>query len=231
MPEAMPVLHDIDIDDCWNTIGVRGDGSCSELSKHLRCLNCPTYASAALRMLDRVDAYAQEDGGWGASSEAEAQANEFDVQHHHELNNSALVFRIGAEWLALSTLVVVEVAELRPVHSLPHQRNAAILGLFNVRGALQICISLRRVLTEQTEDDSLLARRLLVVAHEGQTLVFPVDEVAGVQRFAERRLEPVPTTVAHASATYTRGMLNSPQGKVGLLDHGLLFYGLNRSFT
>ena len=35
------------LNDCWNKIGVRGDGSCPELKQHAHCRNCPVYASVA----------------------------------------------------------------------------------------------------------------------------------------------------------------------------------------
>ena len=38
--------------DCWQQIGVWGNGSCGELKTHLHCRNCPTYAAAAMRLLD-----------------------------------------------------------------------------------------------------------------------------------------------------------------------------------
>ena len=33
--------------DCWNTIGIRGDGSCPELARLAHCQNCPVYVTAA----------------------------------------------------------------------------------------------------------------------------------------------------------------------------------------
>ena len=35
------------IDDCWNRIGVRGDGSCPELKQYVHCRNCPVYSAGA----------------------------------------------------------------------------------------------------------------------------------------------------------------------------------------
>ncbi len=40
-------VPEIAIDDCWNRIGVRGDGSCPELKRHIHCRNCPVYSAAA----------------------------------------------------------------------------------------------------------------------------------------------------------------------------------------
>jgi len=218
------------IDDCWNQIGVRGDSSCPELVTYHRCLNCPTYASAALVLLDRAvegGAVAQE---WAQSAEQAAQYESAGADCG--LRESALVFRIGGEWLALSTAAVLEVADIRPVHSLPHQRNGAVLGVLNIRGALRICVSLA-VLFEITYPAIRNAGQgyMVVALHEGQTLVFPVDEVAGVQRFDAAGIEPVPTTLAQTATPYARGLLDWRGRKVGLLDHGLLFYALARSMT
>jgi chemotaxis-related protein WspD len=37
---AMPREEVKSLDDCWNRIGVRGDGSCRELEQHIHCHNC-----------------------------------------------------------------------------------------------------------------------------------------------------------------------------------------------
>ena len=41
------------------------------------------------------------------------QVKELDTQ-------SIVIFRVGSEWLALPATCVTEVANLRPIHSLPH---------------------------------------------------------------------------------------------------------------
>ncbi|EOA03762.1 chemotaxis protein CheW [Herbaspirillum frisingense] len=223
MAEVMPT--DAVIDDCWNRIGTKGDGTCPELQQHLRCLNCPTFARAALQQLDRIPASAEVAQQWMHSAVGtEPQPQGADA--------SALVVRIGGEWLAIATTVVQEVAETRPVHSLPHQRNPAISGVLNIRGALRICVSLAQLLQLQTESaPGQGASHLLVTAYEGQTLVFPVEQVVGVHRYAPDALAPVPTTLAHATIQYTRGMVEWRGRQIGLLDHELLFYVLNRSMT
>ncbi|MBX4145248.1 chemotaxis protein CheW, partial [Ralstonia pickettii] len=43
----------IDVDDCWNRIGTRGDRTCERLNECLRCLNCPVYAYHAAKLLER----------------------------------------------------------------------------------------------------------------------------------------------------------------------------------
>ncbi|WP_241821958.1 chemotaxis protein CheW [Herbaspirillum sp. C7C8] len=220
MPPAPTTL-----DGCWNRIGTKGDGSCAELAQHIRCLNCPTFARAALQQLDRVEASAEVAQQWLHAGETQAQA---ESGQERGAMASALVVRVAGEWLAIATSVVQEVTATRPLHSLPHQRNAAIAGVLNIRGSLRICVWLARLfqLPDQTP-----APHLLVAAHEGQVLVFPVEEVAGVHRYAPQSLAPVPTTLAQAAIQYTRGMLEWRGRPIGLLDHELLFYVLNRSMT
>src|SRR5439155_6141290 len=122
--------------DCWNTIGVAGNGSCQELLRFVHCRNCPVYSAAAMQLLDRpVTAdYRRE---WSA--------------HYAEQKKLAtpaktpvVLFRIASEWLLLPTQALQEVAERRAMHSLPHRRRDLVLGLVNVRGELLVCVSLGR---------------------------------------------------------------------------------------
>src|SRR5712671_4623218 len=114
------------IDDCWNKIGVRGDGSCPELKAHAHCRNCPVYASAAAELLRT----SLPGGSVDDRTSDFAQPKQL-VEHE---SASILIFRVDAEWLALPTGVIEEVADPRPVHSLPHRRNGVIIGVTNVRG-------------------------------------------------------------------------------------------------
>ena len=91
---ARPV-EEIEIDDCWRRIGVRGDKSCPLLEQHLHCRNCPTYKKIARRLLDRAAPSAYR-GEWpdkpglpelGSTDDGALQA--------------AVLFRLGEEWLAL----------------------------------------------------------------------------------------------------------------------------------
>lgn len=207
------------IDDCWNRIGIRGDGSCDKLAQHFRCLNCPTYAAGAIALLDRRTTEFVSATQWQST----------DVVSQD--TRSVLLFRVGAEWLALPPDAINEVAEINTIHSLPHQSNHAVLGLTNIRGVLVLCISLSAMLHAQPADQLQKNPRLLVVTHAGQKLVFPVDDVYGIHRFQADQLQTVPTTLAHAGARFTHAVLQWKDHTVGLLDCELLCYALNRSLT
>lgn len=148
------------IDDCWNRIGIHGDKSCPLLSEHIHCRNCAVYSAAATRLLDR---YAlQQDDRLQVSSAVESEVK----------TRSLLMFRLGEEWLGLATRSLVEVAPLQAIHSLPHQRSGALLGVANVRGALVACLSLVELLgldsiSNVAPGTRVMPRMLIIAAHGG----------------------------------------------------------------
>jgi len=226
------------IDDCWNRIGIRGDGSCPRLIDYVHCCNCPVHEDAAATLLDRTlndtDLETGHENGadwpWEqAITAAPATGTTADVE-------SLLVFRIGDECLALPTLVFDQVTEMRRIHSLPHRRNPAMLGVVNIRGALVICASLVALLRLEAgaspgHTGRAEYRRLLVVRAREQLAAFPVDAVDGVWRFARATYESVPTTVACAAQPHTRAVVRWRGRTIGLLDSGLLFETLDRSLA
>ena len=213
--------------DCWNKIGVHGDGSCPELEKHIHCRNCPTYTAAASALLDRdlPSAYLDE---WRNHFSQGRRVEERDTE-------SIVVFRIGDEWLGLPTAVFSEFVDMRAIHSLPHRRNGVLLGLTNVRGELLVCVSLDKVLGILKETKKprqrAVCRRLVVIRDKDGRIVFPADEVHGIHRFHPGELTEVPATVAKATATHTKAMLPWEDQAIGCLDDQLLFYTLNRSLA
>lgn len=217
IPAASLVDADAQIFDCWNRIGVRGDKSCPELQRHSHCRNCPAYSAAATTLLDRdVDPATLPNSHFAAA----APAGEGDTE-------SAVIFRVGTEWFALSTLLLEQIIGMRAIHSLPHRRNPALLGLANVRGELVVCVSVTRLLTG--EDRPLPQGRLVVVRHAGGRLAFPVDEVQHAHRYRPEELTPVPATVAKSTSVFTRGLLSWRDKMVGCLDERLLVDALDGS--
>ncbi|WP_241292216.1 chemotaxis protein CheW [Burkholderia stabilis] len=221
----------IDVDDCWNRIGTRGDRSCERLADCLRCLNCPVYAYHAAKLLERPLGEAEmADATRRMSAFGATRAHDDDGDAHH----AALAFRVADEWLALPIGVLREIAGTRPIHSLPHRRNSAVRGVVNIRGTLRIAISIGALLgldAGKGGNDSGDGRftRLLVAAHQGDPVVFPVDEVEGVLRFGASDWVPVPATVGRASAGLSRGVLSWRGKSVGLLDDDRLFDAVTRS--
>ncbi|MGX9866157.1 chemotaxis protein CheW [Pseudomonas moraviensis] len=211
------------IDDCWNRIGIHGDKSCPLLEEHIHCRNCSVYSAAATRLLDRYSL--QQD-----QRDAVVSKVETDVK-----TRSLLMFRLGEEWLGLATRSLVEVAPLQAIHSLPHQRSRALLGVANVRGALVACLSLVELLDL---DDSVapvgggrVMPRMLIIAAHGGPVVVPVDEVDGIHAIDERILDAASQSGAQTSARYTRGVLQYRGRSLRWLDEEQLLSAVTRSLT
>lgn len=219
-----PEGDEVEIHDCWNRIGVEGNGTCQELLRYVHCRNCPVYSAAGLRLLDRrltSDYRREQTEHYAARKKLTTPAK-----------ISVLIFRLGLEWFALPSLALQEVAENRPMHSLPPRRRSVAIGLVNVRGELLVCASLSRLLG-LNETHGVPARGplplLLVATWDGSRVAFPVDEVQRIQRFRQDELREAPSTVSRSAMTYARGVFVWRERTVGYLDAELLFPALDRS--
>ena len=212
------------IDDCWNRIGIHGDRSCPLLDEHIHCRNCSVYSAAATRLLDR----------YSLVQDQREQVHVTELQRDIK-TRSVLVFRLGEEWLGLATRCLSEVAPLQAIHSLPHQRSRALLGVANVRGALVACISLVELLgLDNNPVVSSTARvmpRMLILAASGGPVVVPVDEVEGIHAMDERELDSASASGTHANARFTRGVLQWKDRSLRLLDEEQLLSAVHRSLT
>ena len=148
---------------------------------------------------------------------------------------SALLFRLNSEWLALPAPAFQEIAQWRPIHSLPHRRQGIVLGLANIRGELVVCVSLGLLLglasSPLKTPPRMASDRLLVAKWDGHRFVFPADEVCGILRYQKPELQEPPATLTKSRLSYTQGIIYWQERSVGLLDADLLFSSLNRSLS
>ena len=126
--------------DCWNRIGVwsRKAERCPELDRVYHCRNCTVYSTVGRQLLNR-------DLPPDYQEERTLQLAERRVQGSPG-TNTAFIFRIGKEWFAIPVAFVREVAEMGPIHTIPHRSNNILQGLVNIKGKLEICIAIDAVL-------------------------------------------------------------------------------------
>ncbi len=221
--------------ECWRIIGVHGDRSCPELQTFVHCRNCPVLADAARTFFDRAAPEGYLDS-WRTILEEPAEATE-------AADTSVLVFRLQSEWLSLPTSALVEVTPARTIHTVPHRSGTSLAGLVNIRGQLQLCMSLHAVLGlpggphrpgMEREGEAGLPR-LIVLERESpsgtERWVVGVDEVAGVHRVGRADLRPVPSTVSQAAARCSSALFGWQQRTVALLDEVRLFEALANSVS
>jgi chemotaxis-related protein WspD len=211
---------------CWNRIGVWGDSSCGELSQAVHCHNCSVFGHAGRGLLDR-EPPPDYLSAWTTVIATEAAVRAPQTE-------SVLLFRIQGEWLALPTHLFRELLDARMICRVPHRTDEVFLGLVNVQGETQLCVSLSRFLRLEDQEDTsdqishIIYPRMAVVEKSGSRWVFPLDEVHDVYRFHADEILPAPATVARSSTAFTRGILRWQGKDVGYLDDELLFAALQR---
>ena len=186
------------------------------------------YLSAAARLLDR-----ELPGNYLLEWTAIVAAKPENIEAR---TRSAVVFRIGSEWLALPTAAFQEIAELGRVHKLPHSRSSGLLnGLVNVRGELLLCAALdvllgmEKVSFAPRDAEGAAEARLLVCNHGGERIAFPVNEVVGVHTYLPSDVRNVPATLAK-NDTCASQLLYWKDKAIGCLDTERLFQALNKGF-
>ncbi len=214
------------IDDCWKQIGVVGDQSCPKLAQHIHCRNCEVYADAAQRNLQRpVDAaYKLE---WAGHFRTRSETGALK-------DSSALVFRVGREWLALPTKMFVSVAPQAKPHALPHRGDRALSGVVNVGGQLYPCMSLAGLLGIDAQagppaQGRHTFARLLLLQWEAQAFALPVADLHGIVRYAGAAVRAPAATINKGLSRYLTGVIEHDDMQVGCLDAALIGYQLARA--
>ncbi|MEI6808370.1 MAG: chemotaxis protein CheW [bacterium] len=206
--------------DCWNRIGVQGDKSCPELQRHIHCRNCPLFKQGAHALLNRPPptGYIEE---W---TQVLARAKETEAG----CTDTAMMFRIGQEWLGINARFCVEIVSIRPIRRVPHRSDRLLIGLASVRGELLLCFSLAEILGLEPSANAAarILPRLLVARKDRSVVAFPVDEVMGLHRYKQDAVRAIPATVAHAVPQFCRGILTAGERKIGLLDDELIFHAI-----
>ncbi len=230
---------------CYKQIGVQGDGTCPALETYIHCRNCSVFEVAGRQLLE----------GEPLAEYVDEQTRQLTIPESIDASDiqAFSVFRLGEEWLALDVGVMVEVTPPRGIHRVPHRSNQRFLGLVNIRGELQLCLSLGDLLgiqshfnpLEQGElsGDGAMGQKaargngsnasLLVTEHAAVRWVFPVDEVAGIYRVSADQLSGVPSTVANSPSSFSKAVFAWQYGnkkvKVGVVDECRLFESLQGS--
>ncbi len=223
------MMSDIKINDCWNKIGVWASSqqrTCPKLEDVVHCANCEIFSNAGKTLLEgeAPDGYLEE---WSMLLSVKKVSKNYNTR-------SIILFRLGDEWLGIKTGLLDEVVSMRAVHSIPHRKSSILNGLTNIRGELQLCISLGKLMSitrgeiSGTNVVKGIYERMVVMSFNGMKFVFPVSEVRGVYRFSDNEVQDSPSTSMNCSVHYIKGMLNVEGKHVGIIDHELLFPALGR---
>lgn len=222
--------------ECWRIVGVSGDRTCQELARFIHCRNCPVMADAARGFFDRPPPPGYLEA-WQRELEPADERPDADAA-------SLLVFRLAQEWLALPSALLMEVTSVRRIHAVPHRAGTPLAGMVNIRGRLELCMSLHAILgvaggpRESESDDPPGQRekglpRLLVLerpsAKSTSRWVVGVDDVAGVHRVPSSSLRKIPATVSQSATRCSTSLFDDDAKTVAVLDEVRLFDALERA--
>lgn len=219
-----------DINDCWNTIGIRGSQlpRCEKLKEHVHCRNCEVYTNAGRKVLERglTKKYEEE---W-------ASVYSQDKQEYITEEESLTIFRIGDEIMALPTISIVSINDIGKIHSVPYQTSTILRGLINLHGELKTCISLGCLmgLTRSVKKVEVMHRvynRLVEISLNNQHYVFVANEVLGVFNITEKDLKKVPSTISQSQGTFTNALFEWQDKDVAYLDIELIYYNLDKKLV
>jgi len=217
----MGTSQTIEIDDCWNKIGVwrKGEARCDKLDEFTHCHNCHVYANAGRSLLNRgiPENYVNE---W---TEILAE----DVKNKSTNLHSVVVFRLGSEWLALPVNLINEITLLRKMYEIPHNRNKNLRGMVNIRGELIICMSLGYLLgiekaEEHIIDEEHSINRLIMIKESTGNIVFPVSEIDGIAHYDPATLSMPPDTIRKSKINYIKGVFQARDNNIGCIDESAL---------
>jgi chemotaxis-related protein WspD len=230
----MVMVDAVQIDDCWNKIGVwsKTGASCPRLVEIVHCRNCDVYSAAGRILLERE--VPQEARQQWAKRYAQP------VGRTLRRGTSFTVFRIGVEWLAIPTQAVKSIGDPVSIRRIPHRSNLALRGMANLAGELELVVSLEALLGIEPAVDAAtqksgrqrgrpIPRMVRVSGEESGPFAFEAAEVSGTHRHEESELEPLPSTLEKALLRYVRGTMEVGGRRVGVLDLNLVVYSVEQS--
>jgi len=193
---------------------------CEKLAEVVHCRNCDVFSRAGRGVFERrpPTEYMSQ---W---RKALAKPQRKKVRGRR----GVMVFRLADEWYALPVNRLREIASLRPVHRIPHSTSKVVSGIVNIGGEVRLCYSLAGLLGvgEPYSKPDSGCPRMLVIELDDELFVFPVNEVSGLEHYAESALTPPPATVAGERREFLLGMFSSGKRQVALLNTDALKHNL-----
>ena len=172
------------VDDCWNRIGVwanREVRSCEKLTTHIHCRNCSVYKDAGQALLQRPVELLDPD---------EVVVDEFKPV----TDRSYLCFRVGQEWFAINTALVLRSINPISVRKIPHLTTTLIEGICYSDGDSLLAVDMLSLMptvsaVENGNKKKKSFERFILMNSPIGTLALRVSEVWGTQRCVEADLK------------------------------------------
>lgn len=204
---------------CWRKIGVYGgDHSCPVLREQIHCRNCAVFREAARGLLRR-------------EVEPLPPLSSTFAEREQQKAASALVFRLGNQWLGLGCERIAEVAVAREPRRVAHRVTGRMEGLVAVRGELHLCVALIEVLQlgHRNEVNGDRARLVLLTPPQAAPIAFRANEVVGLRPILANEIEEVPSTLPATLAGCLAGVVAFEHGRLALIEEAALIQAMEEA--
>lgn len=204
---------------CWRKIGVYGgDQSCPILVDEIHCRNCAVFREAARGLLRR-------------ETEPLPPLSSAVAEREAQPRTSALIFRLGNQWLGLGCERIAEVAVARAPRRVAHRVSGRMEGLVAVRGELHLCVALIEVLQlgQRGEVSGDKSRLILLTPPQAAPIAFRANEVLGLRAIATGEIEEVPSTLPATLAACMAGVVAFEQGRLALIQETALIQAMEEA--
>jgi len=157
------------------------------------------------------------------------------LQEDDTEGKSALVFRIGNEWLAITSAAIKEVTEVRPIHKIPHTNSKILLGVTNIHGDLNLMISMQALFDFDSESKTEHLQknaypRHIVFGYGHDLFVFKADEVYGMVHFHQEDIEDIPISISKSLANYSSGIFLFKDKRIGILNEKSIMSSIKENY-
>jgi len=157
--------------------------------------------------------------------QAKIWAQSMDLQLQDK--TGAFILKVGNEHLAWPTCSAQVLLGSRPIHSIPHRKQAVLKGIAAISGKLTTCLSLAGLLDIKT-DKTVEKQNILLISHQKAPWGMLIDQIDNHIHFHDDDIQALPSTLAQSNC-YSRGMLAWQNKHIPLLDEALVIAGFERA--
>lgn len=148
-----------------------------------------------------------------------------------------LIFRMGEEALAVAARSLRRITTHARACPIPHRTSGLLRGVCNIRGELVLCADLRRLLglpeaaAAEGPAVDVDPRRMVMIGPAGDSWVFEVDSLVGIDRIDPGALAAPPVTVGHALGAFVAGLADIEGLRVTVLDEQRVLAGFRADLS
>jgi chemotaxis-related protein WspD len=200
----------INVDNCWEKIGIFGDNTCEILPNVEHCYYCDVFKKAGRDIFNKAipQNFIEE---W-----TEIYSKAKDKEDTEKI--ALVIFKISDEWFSIEAKLFIEALTNRKIHPIPERTNKYFYGILNFNGELLLCIAINNILGIEFLDKDYNFGRYLLINLDDSRYCFPVDEFLPVKSISIKELKEVPFNTKKYTNSVTTHIFSINNTKVSFIN-------------